>query len=142
MTSGLPDYYRGIRPRFGGGEQTTREQEVAANESTVLATISGKGMVYGGVILFDYTSTQKNSIPVLAVDGKKLCAIKYATLNKYNIQGGGKYPVILTIYDEVNFIYGVAFSYGITFESELGISYIELHGTTPTVYCNIIYALI
>lgn len=142
MASGLSDYYKGIRPSYGGGKQTTIETEVDAGESTILSTITGKGMLYGGVMLFEYTSTQKNSIPVLAVDGKKLCAIKYATLNKYKIYGGRTYPVVLTIYDDVNFIYGVAFSYGITFETELGISYIELHDTTPTVYCNIIYTLL
>jgi len=154
MVSGLPDFYSGVdvklqelsqlivRPKYGGGLSTTSVITVAANTDTILATIAGKGMVYGGVVLFDYTSEQKNSIPVMAVDGEKLGAIKYETLNKYGIRQGQQYPVTLTIYDNVNFVYGVAFSYGVTFETELSVSFIELHGGTPTVYCDIIYALI
>lgn len=154
MASGLPDYYRGVdvayqalsqmivRPKYGGGQTTSAAVVVTANDDTVLITVSGKGMLYGGVLLFDYTSTQKNSIPVLAVDDKKIGAIKYDTLNKYSISKGGFYPVVLTIFDDVNFIYGVSFSYGLTFETELGVSFIEAHGTTPSVYCSVVYALI
>lgn len=142
MASGLPDYGIGVRPVYGGGQRNAGGKLVTASDDTNLLTISGKGMVYGGYVLLDYSSSQVNSIPVIAVDDKKICNITFGTLNKFRMDAPGKYPVVLTIYDEVNFIYGVVFSYGITFETELGLSYIERHGTTPTVNYSIIYALI
>lgn len=141
MASGLPDYSNVVRPAYGGGQRLASSKTVTASDDTTLLTITGKGMVYGGYILLDHTASQVNSIPVLAADGKKICSIKFDTLNKYNMVSPGKYPVFLTKFDNVNFIYGVAFSYGITFETEIAMNYIEAHGATPVVNYSLIYTL-
>lgn len=142
MAIGLPDYSRGIRPGYGSGQNKAGYKVVLKNDTTPLATISGKGMIYGGYVRVEYTSSLSDSGLFLYVDDEKLGSIGFETLDRWNLDVEHSYPVYKRKYDDTNFIYVVAFSHGITFEKNIRIEYIEAGGKTPTAWWQIIYALI
>lgn len=154
MTSGLPDYYRGVdiafqalsevtnRPKYGGAILAWGSLAVTASVQNTLVGISGKGMIYGGAVWLDYTLTQANSQVWLGIDGYTVTNLSFLRLSDYNILKARSWPVSLLKYDGVSFIYSVGISYGVTFETELVLAYYEQHGTTPTVHYRLVYALI
>ncbi len=141
MTRGLPDYTQEVRPRYGGAITTSGITGVDASKITDLVLVTGKGIMYGGSMWLEHTSTQNNSLPWLVVDKSTLSNISFLRLRSYGIDRSRTIPLSLNTYDEVNFIYSVGISYGYTFEDALSISYDEKHGTTPTIHWRLIYAL-
>lgn len=142
MSSGLPDYLGGIRPRYGGAEDSSGFKVVTANDQTILTTISGKGMIYGGVLRVGPASNQKNSAIWVYVDDEKLSVDSFGSLNLWGMTKEHCYPVYLIMYDDVNLAYAVGISHGITFETSLQLMYSEVYGSTPIVTYRVIYALV
>jgi len=142
MTSGLPDFYRGVRPTYGGAIIKSGSKEVTANAQTNLVNIAGKGMTYGGAVWLDHTLTQANSRVLLGCEGIAITDLSFVRLNEYRITIPESMVVFLNRYDSINFIYCVGIRYGVTFESSLILNYLEEHGTTPTVHYRLVYALI
>lgn len=154
MASGLPDYYRGVdiayqalsqmtvRPKYGGALQVAGSVVVTANVATELAYITGKGMIYGGVMYLDYNTTQASGMPRLSCDGNVIAGVSFATLGKYNISKPWACPLYLLKFDDTNFVYSVGASNGITFETNFRLVYFEMEGATPDVYYNFSYALV
>jgi len=142
MPSGMPDYWETIRPRFGGAKAESTFTVVTANDQTVLLSISGKGMIYGGHLRLAYTVSQKNSGIWVYVDNEKLSVDTFEALKNYGLVVENSYVIYLRSFDDVNFRYCVALSYGITFENKFEVMFSEVHGGTPTVYCRVIYALV
>ena len=154
MASGLPDYYRGVdiayqalaqvtnRPKYGGAQSADGYLAVAASQENTLFTISGKGMTYGGYVKVEYASSQKDSGFLIYLDGGLFGTAGFEALNKFGLTLENSHPLYLRKYDDVNFIYCMALSRGITFESSFSLAYLEQHGTTPTVWYHVIYALI
>lgn len=154
MASGLPDYYRGVdialqglsevinRPKYGGAQETAGGVVVTAGEEKELASISGKGMIYGGLLFLEHTASQSSGIPKLTVDGNLLSAMSFITMNDFNITKQWAFTLYLMTFDEVLFRYAVAVSNEITFETGFKLIYEEKENETPTVYFDLIYALI
>lgn len=154
MSSGRPDYFRGVdityqtlgqitnRPKYGGAVVYNGGDICYADVETPLIAVAGKGMVYGLVMYLDYTSTQKNSYISVEIDDSLDLVQSFRNLNKFgNLMFGG-YPLAIYKFDDVKFIYSVGLVRGITFEESFIIRYGEQHSTTPTVYCYLSYALI
>jgi len=154
MASGLPDYYRGVdvayqalsqmivRPKYGGAQSVDGYLAVTASDQSILFTISGKGMIYGGYVKVEFTSSQKDSGFLIYTDGAKFGTAGFEALNMFGITLEHSYPLYLRKYDDVNFVYCMALSHGVTFETSLRLDYLEQHGATPTVWYHVIYALI
>ena len=154
MASGLPDFYRSVdlakqskaelivRPKFGGGILSAGQLTVTDGVLNNLVQINGKGMVYGGSIWLDFTSTQANSEVWLGIDGVNIAGLSMIRLKDYNIVDPGKAVITLNTYDSVNKIYSVGISYGLTFETRLDLKYYERHDVKPTVHYRIIYTLL
>lgn len=142
MTSGLADYSSIIRPMYGAALRSQVFTLVGASMPTPLFAVYGKGMVYGGILAVDYTSTQKSGLLGFEVDGRHLNALTFNLLNLYHMVDPGIYPLYIKCFDDVNFVYTLGFSYGITFESKVTLTYNEADATTPTVLCALIYALL
>jgi len=142
MASGLPDYQRLVRERYGGA--TVSQGSAVANALTTktLVTVSGKGMIYGGYVVLDHSSSQKDSAVRLILDGSEHVATTFADMNKYGLVKDRTLPMVMSVFDDTEFIYGVSLTYGVTFESELKVVYNESHDSTPTVIYQVIYALI
>lgn len=142
MARGLPDYFRSVRPRYGAAKSKAVGITVTASAETTLVEESGKGIIYGGVLYFDYTSSQAGAKPWLTVDDKKLGQLPLGFLNRWSVNQPGTFPFYLLHYDESEFEYGLGLTPGYTFESGFKVSYEESNDTTPHVYCSITYALI
>ena len=154
MAEGLPDYLRGIditlqalaeltnRPKYGSGQNAAGYRVVTANDQTILTTILGKGMIYGGYVRVEFTQTLDANGVFLYVDDEKLGSIGFEALDRWNLDVEHSYPVYKRKYDDTNFIYVIAFSHGFTFEESLRIDYLEGNGVTPTAWWQILYALV
>ncbi len=154
MASGLPDFFRSVdvakqslaqminRPKYGGALQTKGSLAVDASVPTRLASITGKGVLYGGSVWLDYTSSQANSAIQMKLDGWILSSMTLLQLKDYGIVEPRSSIFTLSHYDAVNYNYSVGLSYGITFESYLDLYYYNAYANTPTVHYNLAYALI
>lgn len=154
MSTGLPDFYRSVdvaqqslevvtnRPKYGGGVLSAGQLTTTGSSLNSLVAIEGRGMVYGGSIWLDHTSTQANSEVWLSIDGLRIASMSLFRLKEYNVVDPGKAVITINKFDSVNKIYSVGISYGLTFETDLGLLYNEKHGTTPTVHFRIIYTLL
>ena len=130
------------RPRYGKAERLWDQAEVVAEDETEIGAVTGKGMIYGGVVLLDHDSAQDEGTPRLYIDNVRIADLDFNALAKYCLVREHSYPLYLCKKDETNFVYAVGVSRGITFETDFKIKYDENNGTTPVVYCRVIYALI
>lgn len=154
MSSGLQDFWRSInvakqslaeltnRPKFGGGILSSGQKTVTDGVLNSLVQINGKGMVYGGSIWLDYTSTQSNSEVYLGIDGVNIQGLSFVRLKDYGVIHPGSAVITLNTFDSDKYVYSAGISYGLTFETRLDLKYYERHDTTPTVHYRIIYTLI
>jgi len=142
MAVGLPDYYRGIRPRYGAARLLRQTKTVVANDTTVIDIVEGRGMIYGGDLVVLPGFAQGQSEFTLFVDEKDIGSSRFdRCLERGHIEKHS-YAYYLIKMDNVNFIYCVGIMPGITFEKSFQLSYTERHGTTPDVKIRVVYALI
>lgn len=154
MASGLPDYHRGVdiklqslseltsRPKYGAAKGILSSRGVTASAGTYLVEVLGKGMIYGGSVWLDYTSTQANSELWVVCDDEAINALSFFRLKEYGIDDPRNSPVSVNKFDGTNHVYSVGISYGITFEESLRLLYWEKYGKTPVVHYHLVYALI
>lgn len=142
MAIGLPDYSRGIRPGYGAPMSSDGSKVVAALGYTPLLEVTGKGMLYGGLVFLNHDSTQASGEVLLVVDGRYMITQSFYNLNLLGVNAPGYFPIILIKYDETNFIYAVGLGYGVTFDESLAVVYNELNTTTPTVFALLMYAVV
>lgn len=154
MATGLPDYYRGIdvayqalaqltnRPMYGGAQRAVSVASATANDNRLFLEVLGKGMIYGGHLHTDPAASQKTGVPDIVVDGKSLSRYDFETMDSLGFVIAMCKPIILTKYDDTNFLYCVTFLYGITFEESCSLWYTENEGNTPQVRTELIYAII
>ncbi len=142
MAHGMPDYNKDVRPKYGGALQKKGSLAVDASVPTRLTNIEGKGVLYGGVVWLDPATTQANSAVLMKLDGTLLSSLSFVRMADYGVNNPRNSVFTLNKYDSVNKVYSVGLSYGITFESYLDLYYYETYGNTPTVFWDLVYALI
>jgi len=141
MASGLPDYLKVVRQTYGRGLLKTGTKLAQPSGEKVLALIIGKGMIYGGVLWLDYTSSQANSNVKILLDESDLNDISFLGLNEYGITNPRSSVVTINHYDAVNYVYCVGISFGLTFESYLMLLYNNAYANQPTIHYRIVYTL-
>lgn len=144
MASGMPDYHKVIRPRFGGAKSIYANVTVVGGAETEIVSVTGRGMLYGGYGLLQHDAVQHASMFRLYADGNVLSNHSFMTLYNYDLTTENAPTVYLRkIYEVLPlYMYSVGLSYGITFETELKLTYVEVGGYTPRVFANMTYALI
>lgn len=154
MASGLPDYFMGVdvafqalaemvvRPKFGAAQAANSSGVMTASTKQTLVSVAGKGMIYGGTIGILSAGVQRSDIPILSIEGIELSIATLLNLNKYRMSKESCSPMYLMKYDDVGFQYSVAISPGLTFETSFKVLYDEREGSTPTVFCRVLYAVI
>lgn len=142
MTSGLADYYRGIRPSFGGAVGETGTKSAEANELKDLVSVVGKGMLYGSFVNLSPAETQANSEIVLFIDNITIIAMSFNKLNAYKLSSPRCFPIVLLQFDNVSFNYVAGIAYGLTFETCIKLQYQENHGRKTSVGYTFIYTLL
>lgn len=130
------------RPKYGGAIRTIGSIVATPNSLETIVTISGKGMIYGGITNVVTGSDQGNSIVILNVDSNTLMGMSFKDLNYYCLYNPLCTPIIVLRYDNAGYKYTVGLAYGITFETSLTVQYYEKHGTGPSVTSRLFYALI
>jgi len=131
-----------VRPQYGAGHYLFEFGYMPANTTTLLASVLGTGVTYGGFAYVDYTSTQADSSLVIYLDDETMGSISFSVLNSRMIDRPEMHSVWKRHYDDTNFLYILGIKPGMTFEKSLKVYYNEEHGTTPFVVVGLIYALI
>lgn len=141
MASGLPDYSRVTRPIYGHARGRTLSKPCGMNTYTELMRTPGKGMIYGGAVWLDHTSSQRDGVVWVLIDDSVITWISFLRLNDYAMGNKGFYVLSLNRYDDDNHVYSVGIRYGLTFEKSIALAYDENNGGEPTVHYSLIYAL-
>lgn len=142
MASGMADWERVIRPKYGGAVQIAGQLEVDAGVSTRLAEIKGKGVLYGGTVWLDSVLTQANSSIAMKLDGLVIESMTLFQMNEFGSINPRSSVFTLNVYNGDEYIYSVGLSYGITFETYLDLYYHEWYRREPTVHYHLVYALL
>lgn len=142
MAAGMPDYQSIVRPKYGGAWSRGGSKYVDANKITDLVYVEGRGILYGGSLWLDFTSTQVDSIPRFTVDKSLLNNLSFHRLDEYCIDRPGTMPLTLNRFDIVNHVYSVSLGYGITFEYGISLSYEEVYNEQVQVHYRLVYALL
>jgi len=154
MAHGLPDYYRGVdiayqalaqlmvRPTYGAAKNISGHKVVTASAETELCSVTGRGMIYGGVLYLIYTSSQKDGRPLLYIDGQELGQLRFEYLYRWKMLHTNTLGWYLLYYNDVRYEYGAGLSPNFTFETSFKVAYEENNTKTPDVCYNIDYALI
>ena len=131
-----------IRNKYGTPTFSAAIVPVPSDEDTIILTILGKGMIYGGFVSSAGAATQRNDKVYIKLDGAVTWPLTFFNLNNFGLTDPTSMFPYLLKYDDINFLYTVGLNYGTTFETSLVIHYTETHGNTPTIYPWINYALI
>lgn len=155
MAKGAQDYFNIVdignqtvselvnRPKYGEAATASAVVTVTASGTTTLLTVTGKGMIYGGTIRVGAEGNQRNGRPKLVIDNVTASlAIDFSDRNTWGWLRVGPGDFILTTYDIVNDWYAVVIPYGLTFETNVILQYVEALGDTPNVNGDLVYALI
>lgn len=142
MASGLPDFYRGMRPQYGGTIYKEGSEAVLPDAATGLALASGKGMLYGGVVWLDAAETQADSEIRLIIDDEYISNLSFIRMLDYGMTKPGSWLLYLNKFDAINNIYSVGMGFGVTFEDWMLLTYRENYGRTPTVHWRFCYAML
>jgi len=154
MSHGLPDFYRGVdiayqalgemivRPKYGAANRAVGGGAVSGVTQNELISVAGKGIIYGG-LLYAYNSESLVGDSIYyEIDGNQVAYWSFYNLAKYNITKGPTIGFYLLKYDDVKFVYSVAFSSGLTFESSFLVRYDSTVIAAHTAWCHMFYALI
>lgn len=154
MGHGFPDWRQNVdlasqelakltsRENFGAVQVSNTIGAVTPSAENILLSVSGEGIIYGGILGLDAAASQKTDIPRLYVDGGLIANLAWEGLNKYNANTNEAAGVYLLKYDDTAFVYSGAFTRGITFENSFAIHYVENNGNAPTVFAVLPYTLI
>jgi len=154
MAHGLPDWYRGVdiayqalaeiinRPKYGECDSVSFSGNAWQSSEKTIATVTGKGVTYGGYVFSNPDVSQKNDIIRVYVDGSLVANASFYILQAYNINSEYTAIAYLKKYDDAGFVYVVGISAFITFESLFQLAYLEQHGNQPLYGGRLNYALI
>lgn len=130
------------RPRYGDVGRFVYSHAVTANDSTLIGEVAGRGQIYGGALYLDAAASQRADYVRLLVDDFWLPQMTFEDMMTYGMTEEVLTPSFLLCYDEVNFIYSIGITGGITFEEYFKLYYVETQGKTPTINAHVTYALV
>jgi len=154
MAHGAPDWTLGVnilmqqldqliqRPKYGICAPASFSGYVDANATTLLAEISGVGIIYQVFFYVQSAASQKNDCFIVEIDGIQIPTATFLQAIQFNSVQQGNAATHMDCFDEVNFRYSGSIGYGITFESSVKAYYKETHGNTPYVSGMVLYATI
>ena len=130
------------RPKYGICAPASFSGYVDANATTLLAEISGIGIIYQVFFYVQSAASQKNDCFIVEIDGIQIPTATFLQAIQFNSVQQGNAATHMDCFDEVNFRYSGSIGYGITFESSVKAYYKETHGNTPYVSGMVLYATI
>jgi len=130
------------RPKYGICAPASFSGYVDANTTTLVASVSGVGIIYQVFFYVQSNASQANDCFIFEIDGVQIPSATFAQAIQFNSVQQGNAAVHTDCFDEVNFRYSGSIGYGITFESSVKAYYKETHGNTPYVSGMVLYATI
>lgn len=129
------------RPKYGSAQRVNGYVTCPMGFETPLFTVSGKGIIYGGLVYtFDEDARITNEVS-LYVDGNWVSWLSYnLALNYAGITHYGQ-PLYASLVDTTNNRYACGLSSGITFENSFRINYRTSAGDV-VVYYQVQFALV
>ena len=131
-----------VRPIYGGANSKVVTNIGVGGGLVWHVEVSGKGMIYGGILIVSSTTTQKDMDVRLEVDNKVIANMSWWGLYSIGVTKEHAYPIYLLTYDDTLFNYAGAYSHGITFEESVKVG-TWCHDSPPyDVTARFIYSLI
>lgn len=129
------------RPKYGGARLLYGQEACPLNQWTTLFSLSGKGMVYGGLIIDIYAGANLNDSVRYSLDAQTIFSDSFGSLNLYSVTNPLGHPVFLNKYSTADDQYCCSFSYGITFDTSVLVEFFSQVQAKDVGY-RFIYALI
>uniref|UniRef100_A0A6H1ZVD7 Uncharacterized protein n=1 Tax=viral metagenome TaxID=1070528 RepID=A0A6H1ZVD7_9ZZZZ len=130
-----------IRNKYGAYQLSSSYYLFLSIQEKTLVDISGKGIIYGGVIRCAGVSGSKSDRVKLEIDGVDTVYSDFENYKDWNIVIPGARPLFITRYDLVIDYFAVSISPGITFETSVKLIY-DCKTAGPYVYWDFHYATI
>lgn len=131
-----------VRPAYGKSIRATNTIACDAEDTTILKTIEGRGVIIAGFFRWSHTASAKDLYCVLKIDDTVLDGESPLTLVNFEGYNPGFMPMYLVEYDEYDCHYNVAISPLLTFETSVEISVINPYAFGLSVLYYIFYALV
>lgn len=120
------------RLKFGTFNMIQAAVGFAAGQTQAIASITGKGAIYGLNFWADHAAADTSSIFQVVVDGGSTYSLYWVNLYTWNFSGAHYNMAKLTGYDTVNHIYSLNGLNGVTFETSLVIGYSSVAAASTT----------
>jgi hypothetical protein len=130
------------RPTYGTAIGAQINNTVEYYSTTTLLEVFGTGVLYGGqLFLSGSVSHQLDGVHVI-LDYELLQRTNMAAFLTYKNFNGHSSPITLSLYDDINFMYGVLLNPGYTFENNLRVEWGNASAENAIVKGDIFYATI
>lgn len=107
------------RPKYGAAELLSSLDEVTTDGLTPIVSVSGTGMLYGGFMHFSAAELTNTASVDVIIDNATIFTLTFSSLFLFGPVFPQSYIGYLQIYNIVDHIFSIGFSYGVTFESSI-----------------------
>jgi len=130
------------RPMYGAAQHVEGDVLIGINTIKTLFTVTGKGIIYGGIIYAENVAKIENDAIGIYVDSVNTIYTQWKKLHKFNLVNYNDFGVWLNTYDTENGNWSLSIMNGITFEENFYIRYFEGESYEKTISYFVIYSLL
>jgi len=130
------------RPMYGEAQDAHTSVNVSANSTVTLLSVSGKGMIYSGLVDIPTDHNIDTDWVSIEIDDNEIFYLVFGYFIQYEITRPNSYIAWLNKYDNKNNVYSMSIGNGLTFESNIKIKYHETNGVDVYVNAKLVYALL
>ena len=130
------------RPKYGESLIASFADSITNIGSVTLLTVSGRGMIYGGLLTVNDPSSAHTSSFRVSLDGQLVYVRTIAQNKTLGFPGPFSDIVHCTQFDDISKQFTFAFSYGFTFETEFIIAFQSLTSEDVVMSGSCFFALV
>jgi len=130
------------RPMYGAAQRVAGDTLIGPDTIKTLFSISGKGIIYGGIIYAEDVAKIENDAVGLYVDDVITIYMQWSKLHELNLVNYNDFGMWLNTYDKQNGNWSLSIMNGITFEENFYIRYFEGESYEKTISYFVIYSLL
>lgn len=132
-----------VRPAYGEAIRKIGQCEVSVGQTKAMITVTGRGVILGGTILWAQTSENPDAVyGEIWTEETLACSDNPEVLHRFNKYRGCDNPLYLGRWEPSTYKYGIGLSPGTTFETKLEIKAQNAQHATLTVNAMLYYALV
>ncbi len=130
------------RPTYGGARRIGLSANSVANDTVVLATITGTGKIYGGFAKASDTGNGIDNGFRLTIDSVFIDNPQFSDLALHNVDTPALNSIYYVLIDGVGFNYIVGFMPNLTFEESFEVAFSNISARIFPLTGAIIYSLL